>query len=196
MIHFLVPTRMDFTLHEYLDGWGRNLADGFQILYYEDQLRRTSFDRGTYVFAALDQLNSGMLRFVEELHDRLLAEGGFRFLNHPRRTLQRFELLTELRRLDRNEFGAARASDDLEDLRYPIFLRSERGHEGAVSPLLGTAAELDGAIGRALVLGHRMQDLLAVEFCDTADREGFYRKYSAFIVGDQVIAKSLAYGRT
>jgi hypothetical protein len=186
---------MDFTLHEYLGGWGRGLADGFRILYYEDLPHRTSFDRGTYVLAALDQLNPGMLRFIDELHNKLQAEGGFRFLNHPTRTLRRFELLTELRRLDRNEFDAVRANADLGGLRYPVFLRSERGHEGALSSLLRAPAELDRAIGRALVLGRRMHDLLAVEFCDTADEKGFYRKYSAFIVGDRVIARSLAYGR-
>jgi hypothetical protein len=80
-------------------------------------------------------------------------------------------------------------------LRYPIFLRSEFEHSGALSPLLHSPTELEGAIGRAVWQGYRWEDLLAVEFCDTADADGYYRKYSAYIVGDRVLAKSLEYGR-
>jgi len=35
---------------------------------------------------------------------------------------------------------------------------------------------------------------LVVEFCETADKAGFYRKYAAFVVGNTVIARSLNYG--
>jgi hypothetical protein len=54
---------------------------------------------------------------------------------------------------------------------------------------------VERAIGSALLFGHRLQDLIVVEFCDTADRDGFYRKYAAFVVGDRVLARSLEYGR-
>jgi hypothetical protein len=36
---------------------------------------------------------------------------------------------------------------------------------------------------------------MVVEFCATADEEGFYRKYAAFVVGNRVVARSLNYGR-
>jgi hypothetical protein len=100
-----------------------------------------------------------------------------------------------LRRLGRNEFGGARATDDLSGLRYPVFLRSERLHSGALSPLLRSVGEVESAIGRALVLGHPLQDLMVLEFCDTPDADGFYRKYAAFIVGDRILPRSLNYGR-
>jgi hypothetical protein len=104
-------------------------------------------------------------------------------------------LLAELARLDLNDFRAARASENLAGLRYPVFIRAERDHEGAISPLLHSAAAVEAGIGRALVQGHRLLDLLVVEFCATADEDGFYRKYAAFIVGNRVVARSLHYGR-
>jgi hypothetical protein len=39
--------------------------------------------------------------------------------------------------------------------------------------------------------GVAKSDILAVEYCDTADAAGMYRKYSAFRVGDQIIARHL-----
>jgi hypothetical protein len=36
-----------------------------------------------------------------------------------------------------------------------------------------------------------LSDLLLVEFCDTADAQGVYRKYAAFRVGDAIIARHL-----
>jgi hypothetical protein len=195
MIHFVVPAAGGSLLRDYLAAWGRNLAERVRILDYENLPSQTRFDRGTYILAALDQLSPGMLRLVGELYDQLSHVDGFRILNHPTRTLRRFDLLAELRRLNRNEFRAARAAADLTGLRYPVFLRSERSHGGALSPLLRSAGEVEAEIGRALVRGFLLHDLLVVEFCDTAGQDGYYRKYAAFIVGDRIMARHLFRGR-
>lgn len=194
MIHFVVPSAGEWTVHEYLSRWGTGVADRFRILHYESLADRTSFDRGTYVLSAL-QLAPGLQQLVEQLHRRLSEADGVRFLNHPTRTLRRYALLEELARRHLNEFRAVRLTEDVAALRYPIFLRSESEHTGALSPLLRSPSELEGAIGRAVWQGHRLEDLLAVEFCDTADADGYYRKYSAYIVGDRILSKSLEYGR-
>jgi hypothetical protein len=194
MIHVVVPAASDWTIRDYLSGRGRSVADRFRILHYEDLASRRSFDRGVYALTWL-QLPAGQQAIVEQLVARLAGEG-VRVLNHPTRTLGRFDLLEELRRRGLNEFRAARlAGGDAVSLRYPIFLRSEREHTGSLSPLLRFPSELDGAIGRALWLGYPMDDLLAVEFCDTSDAKGFFRKYGAYVVGDRIVATSAARGR-
>ena len=195
MIHFVVPAARDGLFREYLEFWGRDLAERMRILHYEELVRQTRCDRGTYVLSTLDELNPGMERAIEELCGQLDGSEGIRILNHPIRTLKRYDLLAELARRNWNDFRALRASEDLAGLRYPVFLRGERDHEGAISPLLHSAAAVEAGIGRALVQGHRLRDLLVVEFCATADDSGFYRKYAAFAVGDRVIARSLSYGR-
>jgi hypothetical protein len=195
MIHFVLPAASEWTLREYLSRWGAGVADRFRILHYESLADRISFDRGTYVLSTL-QLAPGPQRLLEEWHGRLAAADGVRFLNHPTRTLRRYALLEELARRGLNEFRAARLTEDVAALRYPIFLRSEWEHTGALSPLLRSPAEVEGAIGRAVWQGHRWEELLAVEFCDTADANGFYRKYSAYIVGDRILSRSMEYGRS
>jgi hypothetical protein len=195
VIQFAVTAAQEHSIRAYLDRRGKALADRIEILRYEDLPFRTRFERGTYVLSALEYLSPPMLSLVMAIHARLVEVGGFRFLNHPARTLRRFDLLRELARKGHNPFHAARAGGDLSGLRYPVFLRADRSHDGAVSPLLRSPREVDAAIGRALVAGRRIEDLLVVEFCDTADARGYYRKYGAFIVGDSIIPRRLDHGR-
>ena len=195
MIHFLVPETQDFTIRGYLDVSGAALRDDFCIVHYEDLADIKEFALGTYVLSALDQLSPTTANLLVEIHQQLKDIQGVRFLNNPESTLQRFELLTELHRHGLNEFRVARAGANHSYLRFPVFLRNERAHEGALSPLLNSERDVRQAIGRALVQGHKLSDLLVVEFCDTANDTGYFSKYAAFIVGKKVIPRSLNYGR-
>lgn len=58
---------------------------------------------------------------------------------------------------------------DLSGVRFPVFIRSERSRDGALSPLLDSQREVETWIGRAIALGRPLHDLMVVEFCDTAD---------------------------
>ena len=195
MIHFLVPSTQDRGINDYLDVFGAPLSDDFRILHYEDLVNQKEFARGTYVLSALDQLSPATADLLSEIYQQLKDVEGIRFLNNPRKTLQRFELLTELHRQGLNEFSAVRAGGDRNNLRFPVFVRNERLHEGALSPLLNSEREIRQATGRALVQGHKLKDLLLVEFCDTANESGYYRKYAAFVVGKKIIPRSLNYGK-
>ena len=195
MIHYLLPAGFDWTVREYLSRWGLGVADRIRITAYEDFLEQDRVDRGTYVFSALCTVSDAVRRTLAERRTRLEAEGGFRFLNHPTGTLRRLGLLEELERRGWNDFRAVRTTDDFSGLRYPVFLRAERTHEGALSPLLRSRREVEAAIGRALLRGRRLDDLIVVEFCDTADDRGYYRKYSAYAVGDRVLPRALECGR-
>jgi hypothetical protein len=195
VIHFVVPGTQDFSIREYLASWGEGLADRMRVVSYSDLPRLTTVARGTWVFAAIDQLGDGMRDLTHELH-RALSARGSRILNDPHRTLVRYPLLRALHERGVNDFRAVRADDPPGDLRYPVFLRDERSHGGPLSPLLGSAAEVRREIGRALLDGKRMRDLILIEYCDTADADGYYRKYSAFAVGAAVIPRSVAYGHS
>jgi hypothetical protein len=195
VIRFVVTAAQEHSIRAYLGRRGKSLADRFEILRYEDLPDRNRFERGVYILSALEYLSAPMLSLVTTIHARLAAVEGFRFLNHPERTLRRFELLRELARSGRNPFRATRAGGDLSGLRYPVFLRSDRAHDGAVSPLLHSPRAVDAAIGRARLAGRRLEDLLVVEFCDTADEQGYFRKYGAFVVGDRIVPRRLECGR-
>jgi len=195
VIHFVTTPEETFTARDYLSIRGAALATRFRIVEYERLAEWTRLERGTYVLSALDQLSPGMLRLVETLVGQLDGSDGVRFVNHPTRTMRRFTLLQTLSRLGRNDFRAERITRDHRALRFPVFLRSERDHGGPLSPLLHTPRDVDTAIVRALARGFRLDELLAIEFCDTADASGIVRKYGAFIVGDRVIPKNVAISR-
>ena len=195
MIYFVTSAAQAFAMHEYVSGRGASLGTRLRVIEYDRLAESTYVERGTYVLSALDQLSPGMLRLVQALVRQLEGSDGVRFLNHPVRTMRRFELLRTMTALGRNEFRAERVTRDYSALRFPLFLRSERDHGGPVSPLLHSSREADGAIVRALAQGFRLDDLLFIEFCDTADARGLVRKYGAFIVGDCVIPKSLSVSR-
>jgi hypothetical protein len=191
MIHFLAPAGERLMYH-YLEVRGRAIADRIQVIYYDHLPQR--FRGGTYVFAALEQLSAPMERLVESLYTQLAACDGVRILNRPGRTLRRYELLSELARRGCNDHRVVRASENFRSLRYPVFLRGERTHDGALSPLLRDASDVEAWIGRLLVMGRKLDELLVIEFNDTADAKGVYRKYAAFIIGDRILPRSLDYG--
>jgi hypothetical protein len=194
MIYFLGTASDVFTIKDYLDVFGQSLRKDFRILHYEDLIQQKEFFTGTYVLSALDQLNPVISQLLFEIHDQLKQIEGIRFLNHPRNTLQRFELLNKLNRVGKNDFRAFRANGDLTGLRFPAFIREESAHNGAISPLLNSERGIREGLGRALMQGHALKNLLIVEFCNTADETGFYRKYAAFVVGKRVFPRSLNYG--
>jgi hypothetical protein len=88
-------------------------------------------------------------------------------------------------------------------LLYPLLLRREGVHRGQDVHLARTPAEAE-----ALIEG-RVRDLaelprrerpkgrldLAVEFVDTADAEGIYRKWRSYVIGDRVIPRLLSLSR-
>jgi len=195
MIHFVVPADGAFTLTDYLERDLPEMSRRMRVIRYEDLPGMQEFPRGTWVWSGLDQLLPGMLRLVTAVHGRLEAAGGGRFLNHPTWTLLRFELLDLLHRSGRNSFRAVRAGGNLRGLRYPVFLRGERSHDGNFSSLLHTPGDVEQAIGKAVIQGHDLGDLMVIEFCPVADPDGFYRKYAAFKVGDRIIPRSLQHGR-
>lgn len=194
MIHFICPAAEDL-FREYLDHWGRDIAGAFRLLHYEDWFQQDRLEPGTYVFAALDRLIPEAARLVDERCQALDALSGVTILNHPRRVLRRFDLLAELSRLGRNDFQAIRATEDPSALRYPVFLREAGSHQGALSPLLSSPREVEAWIGRAVLRGFAVRDLMIVEFCETRDDHGLYRKYAAFVVGTRIVARGLECGR-
>jgi hypothetical protein len=167
----------------------------FRVIDFEQLPAMRRFERGTYVVAGIDQTSPAMRDLIAHLCDELDAAGGSRILNWPRRTLGRFDLLERLHAAGRNGFRVARPGDDLERLRYPVYVRSERHHNGNLSRLLDTPAEVRDALGAELLNGRSLNDLMVVEFHSTADAQGIFRKYAAYSVGGRIHGRSLNAGR-
>jgi hypothetical protein len=195
VIHYLLPAASRFTMDEFFSFEEPEFVNRFRVIDFDQLLSMRRFERGTYVIAGIDQAVPAMREIIASLCDQLDAAGGVRILNWPRRTLGRFELLRRLHAAGRNDFRVVRGNEDLDSLRYPVFVRSEREHNGNLSSLLKTPAEARDALGAALLRGHSLGDLMVVEFCPVSDDRGVFRKYAAYNVGGHVHGRSLNAGR-
>ena len=196
MIYFVTPRREAFAIRDFLAAWGAKLADRVLVMHYEEFANASALPPGGYVLSALDQLTPAGAERVAAIVEQLEAAGPrVRLLNHPRKTLQRLGLLSALHRMGLSPHRAVRADGELWNLRYPVFVREEHGHSGALTPLVHTSRELAEQLGLCMARGQRLSDLLILEFCDTVDDQGFYRKYAAFLIAGRVIPRGLALGK-
>jgi hypothetical protein len=191
VIHVLAPHVGLFGVADFVKLDVPALAGLISVRSYEEALTGAAFPPGAYVFTALDQLTETETELVTRLHERLAAAApGLPRLNHPARWLRRGALLDAAFDAGVNPFRARRLSAS-GNLRFPVFLRSESQHSGSLSTLLHDRGAIRRAVIAALLRGHRYRDLLLVEYCHTADDSGRFRKYSAMIIGTQIVPRSL-----
>lgn len=229
MIHFVVGRTGSFSIRYYLEEEGRDLADRMRVVTYDELFDMRSLPLGTYVFTGTDELAQPERAFVSALWDRLrVASPSIRLINHPNRTLSRYQLLRSMYDRGLNEHRAFRASriafgsssttsrddersrplhnesvsspsDDpivaADMIRYPVFVRFANRHEGSLTPLLASPDELARGLASLLATRVRLDELLVIEFSDTGDAHGVFRKYSAYRVGDRVMPRCLECSR-
>ena len=196
MIHLLLIHAHAYTLQQYLDTWGRDLRGLLQARYYDDLAFGGRLKPGTYIFGDLERLDDAQLELARSIWRQMSARpGDFKLLNDPTRVLRRYELLKTLHAEGINRFAAYRLDNGAIPQKYPVFLRRENEHDGALSPLLNSREDLDRAAAEMTSNGFSRSDLLAIEYCDTADAAGVYRKYSAFRVGNALFARHVLHSR-
>ena len=218
-ITFLVHKGKEYTVCKYLASWGRPLVSRIAVRHYPG-LRTTghtpakrfsqafrAWRIGTfsepgpptgepqiYVFSDIERLSRtetetalALLRHLEEHPDTALI------LNHPARSLRRFELLQTLHERGLNSFGVYRAEDGQRPRRWPVFVRDENEHGGHFSELLHSPEALDRELRH---LGRKsLADKVVAEFCDASDAAGIVRKYGAFRVGERIVARQIHFSR-
>ena len=138
MIYYVLPKHSRFTMDEFFSFEESAFVNRFSVIDFEQLPAIRRFQPGTYVIAGIDQAEPAMKELISSLCDQLDAAGGSRILNLPRMTVGRFDLLKQLHAAGKSDVRVARVNEDLEALRYPVFVRSEREHGGNLSPLLAT----------------------------------------------------------
>ena len=76
-----------------------------------------------------------------------------------------------------------------------MFVRFADRHVGSLTPLLESPRALGEALASLVAGQRRLDELLVVEFCDTKDANGIYRKYSAFNVGGRILPRYMECSR-
>lgn len=182
-------------MQAFLATWGSSLAHRIAIVSYERLIAEKNLrpPPGTYIFSSIGQSlgsrdpPSPVRQWAIGLHSALTKQlGPARVLNDPAHSLRRFALLRALRGADVNRFQAHRAGDHAADIRFPVFLRHEYGTVWEAPALLASREAYEGELRRMDNTG-----LLAIEFCDTGDARGIYRKYGCFVVGERIVPRHL-----
>jgi hypothetical protein len=196
MIYFWVDQASSWGIRSYLETRGRPIAERFHVQLYEDLPNCRTLLPQTHIFAALDQLGPNHFNEACEVWDLLASAGECaRLLNNPHKVLRRYDLLLRLHEAGINRFRPFRAEDSHLVTRFPVFVRADREHTGNLTSLLCNQRDLKKALRALRVRGYRLRELIVVEFCDTSGSKGFFRKYSAFKVGDRIIPKYLHVSR-
>jgi hypothetical protein len=197
MIYHLVPREIYGSgITDYTRSWGKALSRLITPLSYKDLFKAKTLRVGTYIFSEinlLSRIDAGMAATVWEY----LANAGYgiKLLNHPTRSMKRYELLRHLKEHGTNNFDVYQLTEVRSPQRFPVFLRYANEHTANITPLLHTRGELDNAIAEVSRQCKTREEVLIVEFCDTADERGIYRKYSAFIVGTRIIPHHIAFAK-
>lgn len=197
MIYYLVQADHSYTMGRYLKAWGGSLDRQVRSIAYDELPERKELGAGTYIFSDIERLDPLQTDVAAQVWEQLSSSGeDFRLYNHPRHSMRRLKLLDFLARDGGNRFRAHRAASYTDNLRYPVFVRHVFEHSGALTRLLENEKDLNWALLHLVgTHGHSIRDLLIVEFCDTADSSGWYRKYSSFMIGGNVIPRHLIFGR-
>jgi hypothetical protein len=223
LIFYLATAPHLYPINWFLEEWQPNLQRRVRVCSYDEAIAVGLDAPGTYVFADIERLSGTQLQDADRLWLRLARLGDrVLLLNRPLVTWRRRELLRRLHSQGVNSFrarrlpsqrarglldgwpgaalaragdvrGARRAAAPV--VRFPVFLRSASEHDGNLSPLLWGWRELREATLDLVSGGRDPGDLLIIEFCDTRDADGVFRKYGAFVIGGRVVPRGIMFSR-
>ncbi len=193
MIWYLATKPHTYTIESYLEAIGQPLAGRFRVETYASLFGGPKFEfearPGTYIFSDIERVTPMVARRAARAWNMISELGGdARILNHPTRSMRRYELLRTLYERGGNAFNAYRLVECRRPQRWPVFIRDEHQHSKNLTPLLHTPEELDAAVAVISARGGSREDKLVVEFCDTRDDQGLYYIYRAFLIGERVIS--------
>lgn len=185
MIYYVSHPGHCYTIGVVLLYHGERLRDLFRLVPYGKLNPLKQAGPGVVIWTDFDRLSEGELAEAAAMRNELKASRtDLAHLNDPRRSEQRFALLRRLHDEGSNAFGVRRPDEPLDGLRYPVFLRDEVGASYAAPPLLRDRNALEAAI--AALPGSGLIRPMIVEFGTRPAPDGFYRKYGAYRVGEEI----------
>ncbi|MGH7518326.1 MAG: hypothetical protein ACREOC_12790 [Gemmatimonadales bacterium] len=189
MIHYLVTGVERWLVDHFLAHRGRALRGVLRPLVYERALSMPWAPAGHWIFADVDRLPPRVAEKAARLWEVLAAARAGHVVNHPTRVVRRYELLRRLHEAGINHSDVYRVTEVREPRRWPVFVRREGEHQGAMTELLYGPDQLSAALQEMDQRGQSREDALICEFCDTADARGVYTKYGSFLAAGRVIPR-------
>jgi hypothetical protein len=200
MIYYFVTAKTAYAMGMFLESWGKSLAGKIRIVEYEALLsgqKSVPEIGGAYIFnniARLRQLPPAPRKVIYDLHERLIKNcGPNKVLNDPTKALLRYDFLRAMHKQGVNSFNVYRAGNA--PRRFPVFVRHVNDSEFETPRLCATMREYHATIAGIRSMRKPLDDLIVIEFVDTKDANGVYRKYGAFVVGGRVVPRHLFFSR-
>ncbi|MCC6351352.1 MAG: hypothetical protein IT202_02460 [Fimbriimonadaceae bacterium] len=196
MVYYLATEKGRGAIHRHYERYAHSFSRVVQELTYDEILRRGKAPAGTFIFADYGAMNPVQWKLAGQLWE-VIRQGSPESLliNHPARVLTRKHLLKGLFEQGLNRFNAYALDEPLAGVRFPVFLRTGAGHSGALSGLLNSLEEVRTHADRLILAGMDPKNLLIVEFEDTSDGQGRFRKYGAFRIGGSILPRHLFVSR-
>lgn len=201
LINFYASTPHRYTFERFIELWQPDLADRTELLGYSalDLARRPR--PGLHLLTDFERLRPDELALAVRLRERLQRRG-LRVLGDPATWVGRHRFLNRLYDDQVNDFRAFRLDeieriDDLDEpIRFPVFLRWEDRHSGAIGGPIRTRDGLHRRLERiaARQSAERMRDhLLVVEKVGVRSPDGLFRKYSVAKIGDRLVPRHIEF---
>ncbi len=196
MIYYLVTQKHAYTIRSFINTWAKELLPRIKVLSYESLPHRRSLKQGTYIFSDIERLTQERAKILSAIWEELASVNNrLQLLNHPLRSMRRYTLLRTLYEQGVNRYNIYRLAECRLPGQFPVFVRGENDHHGNLTPLLETQGALDAAINVLSQQGQGLRDKVMIEFCNTADPDGVFRKYSAYIVGERIFPQHMMFGQ-
>lgn len=174
----------------------RSRLKNIRLITYQSAFRRLYFPAGTLVFTDFDYLN---VIETETVANMALAaereEPAVRILNHPIGVCERYQLMKRLSRSGISEVMVSRLDDEEMPRRFPVFIRAEDGWWGPDTDIIDNEAQYRQALASLGKQGKPVKRRICVSFEAERDGDGYFRKYGAFRVGDQIIPQHILRNR-
>ncbi|GMQ81175.1 MAG: hypothetical protein BMS9Abin05_0606 [Rhodothermia bacterium] len=196
MILFVVPSSSSWNIDGLLKLVDEDLVGRVGTLTPDELITRDRVPFATFIVGNFRLLGPAGQEIVDTLCNQFTKQNpSVPILNHPARAMSRVQLLEQLYNDGINDFRVFRVVEKLPaDVRFPIFIRHADNHNGSLTRLIETTEGYDTALDKLVRrANYDICDLMAVEFSDIADENGFYRKYTAFRVGNEIIPRSLKF---
>ena len=196
MLNFIVPWKQKWIFQNLKNRLHSDQSSSLSFFAYHDLYRKQKLKPGIYIFTGYGVLTNVQKEVGLQLSKQLQKAGSdFIIMNHPEKVLDRYELLETLYHLGYNQFRAYKIHEILSDSvkpGFPVFIREAGRHSGSLTGLLTNSDSMIKKIHELKKSGFKYDHLLVVEFIDTADNRGIYKKYSAFRLGDTILPRYLS----
>ncbi|HKI87804.1 MAG TPA: hypothetical protein VKA38_02170 [Draconibacterium sp.] len=196
MIFFITKASKTYTLLSFLNTWGGSIRKMVAFLPYEKLVRAKRFYSGTYILTDYDLLSEKQLLNMNRIYEEFKKYPfELRLLNDPTVSLSRLQQLKILFDSGINPFRCFPLSKKPNDIHYPVFVRKGADHDGKISDIIKQPEELELTVQNILNEGFGEDEILITEFTDTSDKNKIFRKYAAFILGDEIVPRHIFFSK-